>query len=144
MKSSTGPYNPDSGKFSKVREISRAPQALHVFLKGFPGNSLLFWNHSLSTRMSQTILDKLVDGLIEDSRIELCCFDLFAKKQQASCVIRFPSGKKVKCPALRIVIFVPGCIIKKKGKPKIIRNKQLIKTACRNVRAGRKISRDYY
>jgi len=94
MKASTGPYNPDSGKFSEVPEISRAFQPFHVFLKGFPGNSLLFWNHSLSTRMSQTILDKLVDGLIENSRIESAASTYLLKNSKPPALSDFLPAKR--------------------------------------------------
>jgi len=39
-KQPTGPYNPDSGKFSEVSEISRLFQPFRAFYSRFPGNIL--------------------------------------------------------------------------------------------------------
>ena len=39
-------------------------------------------SRSLSTRIVQTVLDKIIDGLVKESRIELRRFGVFAVKQQ--------------------------------------------------------------
>ena len=68
----------------------------------------------LSAQIVQTLLDKLVDGLIKDSRVELRRFGIFKTKSQAARVITLPSGKKIKRPAQKIVTFTPSNTVKKK------------------------------
>lgn len=72
----------------------------------------------LSAQIVQTLLDKLVDGLIKDSRVELRLFGIFKTISQAARVITLPSGKKIKRPAQKVVTFTPGITVKKKLNPK--------------------------
>ena len=72
----------------------------------------------LSAQIVQTLLDKLVDGLIKDSRVELRRFGVFGTKNQAPRVITLPSGKKIKRPAQKVVTFAPSATVKKKLNPK--------------------------
>jgi len=68
----------------------------------------------LSAQIVQTLLDKIVDGLIKDSRVELRRFGIFKTKSQAARVITLPSGKKIKRPAQKVITFTPGATVKKK------------------------------
>ena len=80
-------------------------------------------SRSLSTRIVQTVLDKIIDGLVKESRIELRRFGVFAVKQQGSRVITLPSGKKITRPAQKVVTFAPGAAVKKKLNPKTSKKK---------------------
>lgn len=71
-------------------------------------------SRSLSAQIVQTLLDKIVDGLIKDSRVELRRFGIFKTKNQAPRVITLPSGKKIKRPAQKIVTLTPSATLKKK------------------------------
>lgn len=68
----------------------------------------------LSAQIVQILLDKIVDGLIKDSRVELRRFGIFKTKSQAARVITLPSGKKIKRPAQKVITFTPGATVKKK------------------------------
>jgi nucleoid DNA-binding protein len=69
------------------------------------------------------MLDKIIDGLVKESRIELRRFGVFAVKQQGPRVITLPSGKKIKRPAQKVVTFAPGAAVKKKLNPKTSKKK---------------------
>ncbi len=72
---------------------------------------------NISGAILQTVLDELVCGLVSGSRIELRRFGVFATKLQAPRTITLPSGKKIKRPAQRVVIFTSSTIVKKKLNP---------------------------
>jgi integration host factor subunit beta len=75
-------------------------------------------SHNLSARIVQTLFDKLVDGLVTDSKVELRRFGVFGTKRQAPRVITLPSGKKIKRPAQTVAIFAPSVTLKRKLNPK--------------------------
>lgn len=75
-------------------------------------------SETLSTRIIQKLLDKLVDGLISESKVELRRFGVFGIKRQAPRVITLPSGKKIKRPAQKVVIFAPSTTMKKAINPR--------------------------
>ena len=72
---------------------------------------------NLASKIVQTLLDEIVNGLVSDSRIELRRFGVFGLKQQRSRVITLPSGKKVTRPAQKVITFNPSPTVKKKLNP---------------------------
>ena len=75
-------------------------------------------SQNLSSKIVQTILDKIVHGLINNARIELRRFGIFDTKIQEPRTITLPSGKKIKIPVQKVVTFAPSPTIKKKLNPK--------------------------
>jgi nucleoid DNA-binding protein len=70
-----------------------------------------------ATRLVQTLLDEIVNGLISGSRVELRRFGVFGLIKQKPRVIILPSGKKVRRPAQKMVTFNPSPAVKKKLNP---------------------------
>ena len=75
-------------------------------------------SRNLSAKITQTLLDELVSGLIKDSRVELRRFGVFGTKKQKPRVITLPTGKNIKLPAQNVVTFAPSPTLKKQINPK--------------------------
>ena len=75
--------------------------------------------YNLSTRQAtailQTCLDEIVSGLIKGETIELRRFGVFKTKLQKARIIKHPiTGKPIKRPAKKIVLFESSSTVKKK------------------------------
>ncbi len=79
---------------------------------------------NFSGKIVQTLLDEMVNGLIEDSRVELRRFGIFGVKHQAPRIITLPSGKKITQPAQKVATFTPSSVVKKKLNPPTKRRRQ--------------------
>lgn len=72
---------------------------------------------NFSGKIIQAVLDKLINGLILDSKIELRRFGVFGIKHQKPRIITLPSGRKITRPAQKVVTFTPSPTVKKKLNP---------------------------
>ena len=75
--------------------------------------------HNISARQAaaifQTCLDEITEALIKDDTVELRRFGVFKTKKQKSRIIIHPqTGKKIKRPAKKIVLFETSSNLDKK------------------------------
>ena len=75
--------------------------------------------YNLSTRQAtaifQTCLDKIVSSLIKGDTIELRRFGVFKTKLQKARTIKHPvTGKPIKRPAKKVILFEASSTVKKK------------------------------
>jgi len=75
--------------------------------------------YNLSTRQAtaifQTCLDEIVSSLIKGDTIELRRFGVFKTKLQKTRIIKHPiTGKSIKRPAKKVILFEASSTVKKK------------------------------
>ena len=75
--------------------------------------------YNLSTRQAtaifQTCLDEIVSSLIKGDTVELRRFGIFKTKLQKARIIKHPvTGKPIKRPAKKVILFETSSTVKKK------------------------------
>jgi len=71
-------------------------------------------SYNLASKILNTTLGTLTNGIITDSRAELRRFGVFTVIKQKPRTITLPNGKKIKRPSKKIITFAPSPTIKKK------------------------------
>ncbi|MBF0548442.1 MAG: HU family DNA-binding protein [Candidatus Riflebacteria bacterium] len=72
----------------------------------------------LTSKITQTLLDEIINGLISDSRTELRRFGVFTIKKQKPRKITLPTGAEMTRPAKKILLFKPSPPSRKNSTPK--------------------------
>ena len=78
-------------------------------------------------KVTQALLDEIVNALTSNSKIELRRFGVFSTIKQKPRQITLPTGEQITRPSQKVLLFKTSPIIKKKLNPTNKRNKKTTK-----------------